>query len=84
MTQIKICKIELKTFYSLNANPEELWQEALDIVSMVYVNKKVPKAEFNSIVIKCLENLNTSIDISRIPPTDLAVKEYAIYFQCQD
>ena len=75
-----------QSFYQPEANADELWKIALDIVSKMYVGKKVPINNFNSIRLECYENLKNDINVSRLPPTDLAIKEHAkrVYLQCQD
>ena len=53
---------------------------------MLYVKKKVPIENFNSIRIECYEKLQNDININRIPPTDSALQQHAfrVYLQCQD
>lgn len=79
----------VQAFYRIGADPnncDDLWHISLYIVSKMYIKKTIAPEKYNSIRLECFNKLNTSIDICKLPPTDLAVKEHAkrVYLQCQN
>lgn len=46
----------------------------------------MPQHLFNSIRLECFNKSTNNIDVSKLPPTDLAIKQHAlrVYLQCQD
>ena len=72
-------------FFNPDANIDNLWKIALDIVCILYGHPVTTQNRYNMIRLRHYKNLTGDYDIRKLPPTDYAILEHTkrVYFQCQ-